>query len=580
MMARTGREARPRQEGRPVWWRRSAAALCAWLLASACAHSTDDPPEPAGYWAPALPAPPAALDPRLVAALRAGCNASNAGDDCGPSSASPAYFLRGACAYAFGLAAHGGALYCGEYDARNVRRFASAAGAVDAAAAPGEDGAPLALLSEWASFGGVYSAAAAAPGLLFLALDGVCVPGNCAMPGIVRKVVLADEATGAIASEAVIASNLTAPRQMAVDALGRVLVVLENSPAGVLRIDPATGETAVVVSPDEAATPQGVAVAASGDIFFSEYGSTAAAADPAGHGVLAGVAQSAGALRVKRAAGGAVETLATGIWRARGLALDAPSGDVFVVSEANAWDQGSSGSVWRWRASDGALLLVASGLDYPQFPALGGPAGDQLFVPLARHNFVARLDTSAQAQPFVPVAGAPPGVVAAVSGGSWLLSGAAAGASAAAAAPPVLSLRCERGALALSGPFSSADPAGATVSAWVRVPAALLPSVDGGRQKDGYPGFVREFALPRCACAIAGGSSAASCGVLAEVEHAHAGARWPMLAAFGGGDRRFLGRSFAAGASEGAAAFSEAPAAFLVFVTASSGPGSSPVAKG
>ena len=558
--------------------------MSALLLSSApaltAAHSTDDPPEPAGFWAPALPAPPAAIDPRLVAALRAGCNASNVGDDCGPSTPSPGYFLRGACAYAFGLAAHGSALYCGEYDARNVRRFASAAGADDAAAAPGEDGAPLALLSEWASFGGVYSAAAAAPGQLFLALDGVCVAGNCAMPGIVRRVALADEATGAIASEAIIATNLTAPRQMTVDALGRVFVVLENSPAGVLRIDPATGEAVMVVSPEEAATPQGVAVAASGDIFFSDYGSTAAAADPAGHGVLAGVAQSAGSLRVKRAAGGAVETLATGVWRARGIALDSPSGDVFIVSEANAWDQGSSGSVWRWRASDGALLLIAAGLDYPQFPVLGGAKGDQLFVPLARHNFIARIDTSSQARPFVPAAGAPAGVDVAVSGGAWLLTGggaaaaaakaAAAAAAAAAATSPILSLRCERGALALSGPFS-ADAAGATVSAWVRVPAALLPTVDGGRQKDGYPGFVREYALPRCACAIAGGGSsgAAACSVLAEAEHAHSGARWPMLAAYVGGDRRFLSRSFPAGASEGAAAFSEAPAAYLVFVTAS-----------
>jgi hypothetical protein len=124
--------------------------------------------------------------------------------------------------------------------------------------------------------------------------------------------------------------------------------------------------------------------------------------------------------------------------------------------------------------------------------------------------------------------------------------------------------------LALSGPFSD-SPAG--LSAWVRAPAALLPSVDGGRLKDGYPGFVREFALPRCACAIAGGTSAASCAVFAEVEHAHSGARWPMLAAFSGGDRRYLGRSFAAGASEGAAAFSESPAAFLLFVTASSSGG-------
>jgi hypothetical protein len=243
-----------------------------------------------------------------------------------------------------------------------VRRFAAGA-----ALGPGEDGEPLALLSEWASFGGIYSAAAA-PGLLFLALDGVCVAGNCAMPGIVRRVAFFDEAAGAVASETIIATNLTAPRQMAVDSLGRVFVVLENSPSGVLRLDPATGEAVVVVAPDEAATPQGVAVAPSGDIFFSEYGSTAAAADPEGHGVLAGVARAAGALRVKRAAGGAVETLATGIWRARGIALDAASGDIFVVSEANAWDQGSSGSVWRWRAGDGCCCSSLADSTTRSFP--------------------------------------------------------------------------------------------------------------------------------------------------------------------------------------------------------------------
>jgi hypothetical protein len=93
------------------------AALLALVTCAAPSpqHTTDDPPEPAGFWTPALPAPPEGVDPRLVSTLAAGCNASHVGDDCGPVlNSAPVHFVRAACAYAFGLAAGGGALYCPE----------------------------------------------------------------------------------------------------------------------------------------------------------------------------------------------------------------------------------------------------------------------------------------------------------------------------------------------------------------------------------------------------------------------------------------------------------------------------------
>ena len=234
----------------------------------------------------------------------------------------------------------------------------------------------------------------------------------------------------------------------------------------------------------------------------------------------------------------------------------------------------------RWRRATGNVEVLAQGLDYPQFPAI---VDGSLFVPLARHNLVVRLDIGGGPPPFVPLADAPAGLNVSVANGAWgpLTEGegaggdgeGAAGGDREGAAGLTLALQCE-GALRISGPLTLAGGA-AALGAWVRVPTEMLPGIDAGRMKDGYPGFVREFALPRCTCAVAAGGAAPTaappCGVLVEAEHAHGAARWPMLAGYRAGDPRYVGRSFAAGASGGAAAFGEAPRAFLVFVSVGGG---------
>lgn len=159
-----------------------------------------------------------------------------------------------------------------------------------------------------------------------------------------------------------------------------------------LRWDPINGTTEEVVGRTEAATPQGVAVAPNGDVFFSEYGTMEpAVADPSGHGSLAGIASKPGGIKVKRAANGVVSVVASGLWRCRGIALDPVRGQLYVSSEANAWDQGSSGSIHRWDWATGQLELVVAGLDYPQFPQwtpLKASSAGGLVVTLARHNLV------------------------------------------------------------------------------------------------------------------------------------------------------------------------------------------------
>ena len=115
-----------------------------------------------------------------------------------------------------------------------------------------------------------------------------------------------------------------------------------------------------------------------GSVYFVEYGdfgaTPAGAKDP-----------RPGRVRVIRADGRS-ETIAEGIWRARGLARH-PAG-LIVVSEADREDHGNSGQLLLIESSSRRLTPLLTGLDYPQFPQVA--ADGEIYFTLARDGWLAR----------------------------------------------------------------------------------------------------------------------------------------------------------------------------------------------
>ena len=542
---------------------------------------TDGQPQPRGpRWAPGLPEPPAAVDPHihgadggLPAIARLGLNTS--ADDGLARNATPQVSVVGDSLYTFGVAATTRYVYSAPYATHVVRRWDTVTG----------ERVDLAQKSEFVGLGGNFAIAAAPDDTVFLGVDGNgCMPGNVASKGarcgLVRRI-----ATDG--SERVVVQNLTTPKQLALDRLGR-LYITEEWRHRIVRYDPrspAHDSLEVVVQPNETATVEGVAVSSSFDIYFSEYGVCGGDADdPAGRGQVEGVALAAGVVKVKRAGTGAVERLAEGFWRCRGLALHESSGVLYIANEANAWDQASSGAIHALDIATGKVTRVLQGLDYPQFPAVD-PSG-RLFVSLAIHNKVVMYDPSSMGD-FATAVGddalSESGVVVSARGGaSWAPMVVSARLQPARSRHVSLVLRLpglQLGPAAtgdlLSG-FLSLPVAPPTTAAaagyWVRVPRDRFPALykDELPYNDAFVPSPDNFDLPAAECALVCPVSPSSdeadlcggtCTVSAQVSHRHNGSRWPMLQYTLPTPFQFAGRLFP---SDG---WDASPESYLFFVS-------------
>jgi hypothetical protein len=257
----------------------ATAALTAVVAAAATAAPppppppppwTDDPPQPRGpSWAPGLPSPPLAIDPRNRSALppSAPFGPYSSADFGLPHNATPGYSTLGDSLYTFGVAVAGRYVYAAPYATHVVHRWDIGTGQQKT----------IHIKSEFFGRPGTFAIAAAPDGgALYLGLDGDgCMPGNpasraqpCAM---VRRI-------AADGHERIVLRNLTTPKQMTFDMQGR-LYITEEWRRRIVRWDPAHPDLApevVVNATDTLAAGQnqlqpveGVAVATNGDIYFS-----------------------------------------------------------------------------------------------------------------------------------------------------------------------------------------------------------------------------------------------------------------------------------------------------------------------
>eukprot|EP01043_Picozoa_sp_COSAG02_P061096 COSAG02_NODE_8131_length_2695_cov_20.340909_1_plen_494_part_00 len=445
---------------------------------------TDDPPQPrCPAWVDGLMPPPAAIDPRQLKALPSIVqqNSTNASSDDGIApGTTPSVFVFGDSMYTMGVAVQQATamVFAAEYNSFNLHSF-NASGKL----AFGRRRAVYPK-SEFYGFGGIFAVLAKDDGRsLYLAYDGNgCMSGNPASLGapcaFVRHVEL-----GPAGAERVAVRNLTTPRQMALDSQGR-LYISEEWPEQIVRWNPRTGEQTVVLRNSEYAASgplEGLAISSTGDLYFSCYGQFGNQISIA-TGSVSGVPLKSGAVWVKRGGatssggGGAIELMARGFWRTRGLALDEARGYLYVANEANAWDQGTSGCLSQIDLASGSVKKVAVGLDYPQFPSIELTTG-RVFVPLALHNKLVAWDPR-PASAFTPATGldvfAARGISASVNG---------ARLSAPDASKPQLRLTIDEleapstltvGVDGATGEVGAGRRDAGGISIWIRIPAQLL----------------------------------------------------------------------------------------------------------
>ena len=247
--------------------------------------------------------------------------------------------------------------------------------------------------------GDVTTLVSSRPGAFGIAVDS---SGNIfyAQEGESNASLVTKRTTGG--SETTIMSGLDRVRQLATDTMGNLYVVLEAG--SILKWTASSGTTTILLGQGTMPlTPEGIAVRPDGRIYFQTY-------SHGGHGT--GMGMTEGAVWV-RETNGVIHPFASGFSRGRGLALH-PSGDLYAASEANVWDNGNSGVLFKI-ATNGVVTPVLTGIDYPQFPAIGSDG--KVYFGLGRDLQLACYDPR---HSFTPqVISSPAGLALTAEGATW-----------------------------------------------------------------------------------------------------------------------------------------------------------------
>jgi len=207
---------------------------------------------------------------------------------------------------------------------------------------------------------GMYGLTANKSGDVFVGLD----LGDNGNPGKVLRI----KADG---TETHIIERITRPRQLACDVAGNLLIVLEGGK--ILKWEHATGTTTELMSAQPPVS--GIAFGSDGSVYVSEYATFKNMDEGYSR------PESPGVVKVRRP-DGTIIVLASGFWRARGLALS--GSQLYLCTEANREDQGNSGLLVRIDTLTGAQETLLDRLDYPQFPA--ADAQGKIYFTLGRDN--------------------------------------------------------------------------------------------------------------------------------------------------------------------------------------------------
>jgi len=198
-----------------------------------------------------------------------------------------------------------------------------------------------------------------------------------------------------------IMSGLNRVRQLTTDTAGNLYVVLEAG--SILKWTASSGTTATMLAQGTIPlTPEGIAVRPDGRMYIQTYS----------HGGGTGMVLSEGAVWV-RETNGVIHPFASGFSRGRGLALH-PSGDLYAVAEANVWDQGNSGVLFKID-TNGVMTRVLTGIDYPQFPAIGSDG--KVYFGMGRDSQLACYDPQNNFAP--QVIASPAGLSLTAEGATW-----------------------------------------------------------------------------------------------------------------------------------------------------------------
>jgi len=334
---------------------------------------------------------------------------------------------------------------------------------------------------------GMYGLTANKAGDVFVGLD----LGDNGNPGKVLRI----KADG---TEAHIVESITRPRQLACDGAGNLLIVLECGK--ILKWDHATGTTSELMNAQPPVS--GISVGPEGSVYVSEY-STFKQMDE-GYSRP----EAPGVVKVRRP-DGTITVLASGFWRARGLALS--GAQLYLCTEANREDQGNSGLLVRIDTLTGAQETLLDKLDYPQFPA--ADAQGKIYFTLGRDNKLMRYDP---ASPFKVVPGPAPDVQRAIMRGghiTWTPS------------PVGTSFSIQSKSRTLQG-FLHLEERATSMDVYLDVPAhcfdlnprPLYTTFDGEHPSPGI------FELPSAQTTCASGTIT----VVVLPLRCHQGKRWPM----------------------------------------------------
>jgi sugar lactone lactonase YvrE len=219
---------------------------------------------------------------------------------------------------------------------------------------------------------GMFGLSANKTGDVFVGID----LGDNGNPGKVLRI-------GADGTEAHIIEGVTRPRQLACDVAGNLFVALEGGK--ILKWDHATGMSTELMSAQPPVN--GIAIGSDGSLYVSEYATFEQM--PEGYSRP----KSPGVVKVRRP-DGTISVLASGFWRARGIALS--DAQLYLCTEADREDHGNSGLLVRINTLTGATETLIDHLDYPQFPS--ADAEGRIYFTLGRDNKLMRYDPSSPLQ--------------------------------------------------------------------------------------------------------------------------------------------------------------------------------------